>query len=101
MKSSIRPFVAYFLSFLNENSKYVLLGVIFDQVCGFHLRLRLRLRLRLSFVFMLRLRLRLRLRLIFELRLRLRLRLRFEPQGGVWGRVIKDRLIYFLIGRWA
>ena len=83
MKSSIRPFVAYFLSFLNENSKYVLLGVIFDQVCGFHLRLRLRLRLRLSFVFMLRLRLRLRLRLIFELRLRLRLRLRFEPQGGV------------------
>ena len=29
----------YFLTFLNGNSKYVLLGVIFEQVCGFHLRL--------------------------------------------------------------
>ena len=31
--------MAYFISFVHENSKYVLLGVIFDKVCGFHLRL--------------------------------------------------------------
>ena len=30
MKRSIKPFLAYFLSFLNGNSKYVLLGAIFE-----------------------------------------------------------------------